>query len=50
MVVYVILPECLKTRNIFVPERAGAPFRKFFLRRTQAGTAFLNIFFFLASM
>jgi hypothetical protein len=25
-------------RGIFVTERAGTPFRKFFLRRTQAGT------------
>jgi predicted nucleotidyltransferase len=31
-------------RRIFVKERAGTPFRKFFLKRTQAGTAIRNIF------
>jgi hypothetical protein len=31
-------------RGIFVAERAGTPFWKFFLRRTQAEMAFRNIF------
>jgi hypothetical protein len=34
-----------RTRGIFVTERAGTPFRKLFLRKMQAGTAFRNIFF-----
>jgi hypothetical protein len=33
------------TRDIFVTECAETPFRKLFLRRTQAGTASRNFFF-----
>jgi hypothetical protein len=36
---------CMYTcRDIFVSERAGMPFRKFFLKRVQAGASFQNIF------
>jgi hypothetical protein len=46
--VYSLLWESYKTQNaqllivrvIFVMERAGTPFRKFFLERTQSGTGF----------
>jgi hypothetical protein len=31
-------------RDTFVTEHAGTVFQKFFLRRTQAGTAFQNFF------
>jgi hypothetical protein len=33
-----------KGMDVFVTERAGTPFRKIFLRRTQTGTAFRNLF------
>jgi hypothetical protein len=36
---------CFITRCIIVTERAGTMFQKFFLRRTQDGTAFWNLFF-----
>jgi hypothetical protein len=38
------------SRDIFVTERAGTPFRKLLLRRTQAGTAFRNLYFSLSSI
>jgi hypothetical protein len=34
---------CTRTRDIFVTESASTSFRKFFLTRTQAGTAFHNL-------
>jgi hypothetical protein len=37
-------PNITISRGIFVTERAGMPFRKLFLRRMQAGTAFCNFF------
>jgi hypothetical protein len=34
-----------KERGIFVMERVGMPFWKFFFRRMQPGTAFRNLLF-----
>jgi hypothetical protein len=35
----------VSTMGIFVTKRSGTPFRKFFLRRRQAGTASQNLFY-----
>jgi hypothetical protein len=42
----VAIVECSSVlMGIFVMERTGTPFQKLFLKRTQAGMAFQNLFF-----